>query len=187
MRTAITATFFALAAAALVGCSGTPPTLTLTEAFVAERATGSEGASASVVHVVVKADNPTSEPLAMWAIAYAGASGSGGVERWAQATAPAGGSVAFELPVVVTGAAAGSPLNISGKVAYVPGGRFRELLSELDVPLPTTTFAGSVNVDWSASPRPAAALRPATVRTAVILDPGPARTADTLPPLKKPN
>ncbi|HYD00375.1 MAG TPA: hypothetical protein VEB22_04045 [Phycisphaerales bacterium] len=180
MRTAFFALSFIFTAGLLGGCSGTAPTLTLTEAFVAERAP--DGGGPVVVHVVVRADNPTSEPLAMWATAYSGASG-GGVERWAQATAPARGSVVFELPVVVAAGAA-SPLAVSGKVDYVPGGRFRELLSELDVPLPSTSFSSSLPIDWSAAPRTATSMRAGAVRSATVLDPGPPRSADTLPPLK---
>lgn len=76
------------------------------------------------------------------------------------------------------------PISVSGKVAYVPGSRFRELLNELDYPLPTTTFSGTLPVDFAATPRVAAALRPGTVRTAAITDRGPVKAVDTLPPLK---
>ena len=180
MRTAFLAPVL-LAALALGGCSGTAPSLTLTEAYIAERA--ADGGPV-VVHVVVRADNPTPEPLAMWATAYSAAS-SGGVERWAQATAPPRGTVVFEIPLVVGAGEGGSSLSVSGKVDYVPGGRFRELLSELDVPLPSTSFAGSVPVDWSAAPRAPGPLRVGGVRTATVLDPGPPRAADTLPPLRQ--
>lgn len=188
MRNATRATMSLFAAAALlgaVGCNGTPPTLSITDAFVAERTD-----AGTVVHVIVKAENPTKDALPMWAIAYSGGGDgrkSGSIDRWVQATAPAGGSVAFELPVVVTGQAAGTSLvEISAKIEYVPGGKLRELLSELDYPLPTTTFSGTTNVDWSAAPRPPAVLRIGTVQTAQIIDRGPAGAIDTLPPLKKP-
>ncbi len=187
MHNAMTATMLAAtcSAALLGGCAGTAPTLTVTEAFIAERS-ASDGTA--VVHVVVKAENRASQPVAMWAIAYNGAGAPGGVERWAQATAPAGGTISFELPVVTGALGSGvSPLVVSGKVAYVPGGRFRELLNELNVPLPSTTFAGTVDVDWSAPARPPAPLRVATARTAVVIDHGPGRAVDTLPPLKTPN
>lgn len=187
MRNATPATLLAaLSATVLIGgCVGTAPTLTVTEAFIAER---SPSDGSTVVRVIVKAENHASEPVAMWAIAYTGAGAPGGVERWAQATAPAGGTVSFELPVVAGANQSGSsPLAVSGRVAYVPGGRFRELLSELSVPLPSTTFSGSVDVDWSAPVRPPATLRVGTARTAIVLDHGPARAVDTLPPLKTPN
>jgi hypothetical protein len=188
MRNATFATMLAASAVAVLvgGCGGTAPTLTVTDAFVVERA--ASGGQA-VVHVRVKADNPTTEPLAMWAIVYNGGGGSNApsaVERWTQATAPAGGSVAFELPLVTGAPESGSSaLNISGRVAYVPGGRFRELLGELNVPLPSTTFSGTVNVDWAAAPVAPPAHRAGEVRTAAVLDAGPMKAVDTLPPLKK--
>jgi hypothetical protein len=183
MRNRALATLALIPLAILTACGGTPPDLTLTEAYVAERSD-----AGTVVHVTVNARNTTSEPLAMWAIAYTpGGEGTapGSISRWTQATAPAGGSVAFDLPVVVTSSPSGtSSVSVAGKVAYVPGNRLRELLSELDYPLPTTTFSGTLPVDWSAAPRTVEALRPGTVRTAAITDRGPVKAVDTLPPLK---
>lgn len=183
MRNRALATLALAPIALLTACGGTPPDLTLTEAYVADRSD-----AGTIVHVTVNAKNTTNEPLAMWAIAYtSGGEGAAtnSISRWTQATAPAGGSVAFDLPVVVTSSPSGSaPISVSGKVAYVPGSRFRELLNELDYPLPTTTFSGTLPVDFAATPRVAAALRPGTVRTAAITDRGPVKAVDTLPPLK---
>jgi hypothetical protein len=171
--------------APLAGCGGTAPVLTVTEAYVAERSE-----SGTVVHFVVKAQNVTLDPLPMRAIGYTpSAQGApvGKVDRWAQATAPPGGTVIFEIPVAVPSPAPGSStVSVAGKVAYVPGGHFRELLGEIDLPLPTTDFAGTLPIDWTAAPRPAPTFRAASVRTGVITDRGPIKAADTLPPLKNP-
>lgn len=181
MRTRALAILALAPVAILAACSGTPPTVELTEAYIADRSD-----AGTVVHVVVKAQNPTDRPLAMWAVAYsAGGEGAakGTVGRWAQATAPAGGAVTFNLPVVVSGSNASS-ISVAGNVAFIPGGRFRELLNELDYPLPTTSFSGNLPVDWSAAPRAVEALRPGTVKTATIVDRGTVKTVDTLPPLR---
>jgi len=183
MRNRVLKALLIPAAALLTACSSQGPNLTLTEAYVGDRSD-----AGTLVYVVVKAENPTPSPLAMWAIAYtAGGEGAvgGNISRWTQATAPPGGSVSFDLPVVIAGPASGaSTVSIAGKVAYVPGGRFRELLNELDVPLPTTGFNGTMPIDLAAAPRPVAVLRPATVRTATVTDRGPVKAVDTLPPLK---
>ncbi|MBY0308642.1 MAG: hypothetical protein K2Q09_07865 [Phycisphaerales bacterium] len=171
-------------AAAVAGCIGSPPSLTLTRAYVADRTD-----AGAVVNVVVHATNPTGDPLPMWAMVYSPGADAvpGPVERWAQATAPPGGAVEFELPVVMRPQADGrSTVTITGTVSYVPGGKLRELLSEIDVPLPSTGFSGSVPVDWAAPPPSPAKppMRTGAVRTAVVTDRGPTRTFDTLPPLK---
>ena len=167
----------------MAACSGTPPELSVTQAYLAERTDAT-----TVVHLTVSAHNPTPEPLAMWAVAYTpGGSGvpAGSVNRWTQATAPAGGTVTFDLPVVVTGSPSGvSPVTVAGSVAYVPGSRLRELLNELDYPLPTTGFNATIPVDFAAAPRATTALRPGTVRAATITDRGTVKAVDTLPPLK---
>jgi hypothetical protein len=158
--------------------------LKIDEAYVAER---TETGGGALVHVVITARNPTSDPLPMRAMLYSPA-GPGvshaQVERWAQATAPPGGAVTFELPVAVATIPGSSTLSVSGDVTYVPGGRLRELLGEIDVPLPTTGFSGTVPIDWNAQPRQAPTLRPATARTGLVTDRGPLKAADTLPPLK---
>lgn len=166
----------ALSLTGLGGCGGTAPTLTVTDAYVAE-----PGAEATLVHVVIDATNPTPQPLALWAMAYDASTGAGAAQRWAQASVPPNGSVRFEVPVVVAGAA-GQTVSISGKVDYVPAGRIRELLSELDVPLPSTGFGGSVAV---ASQRPASppGARTGQVFTARLVEPRPLNAVDTLPPL----
>lgn len=167
----------------LAGCGGTAPVLTVTEAYVAERSE-----AGTLVHVVVTAQNLTLDPLPMRAIGYtpsAQGASVGKVDRWTQATAPPGGTVTFEIPIAVPAPAPGSStVSVAGQVTYVPGGHFRELLGEVDLPLPTTDFAGTLPIDWTAAPRAAPTLRPATVRTGLITDRGPIKAADTLPPLK---
>lgn len=161
----------------LSACSSTPPALTLTEAYVAERSD-----AATLVNVVVKATNPTTDTIPLWAIVYANVTGApDAVGRWTQAAVPAGGSISFEIPVVISGPAAVSSIDIRGNVEYVPGGRFRELLTELGIPLPDTNFSGTVPLDTQ--PRTPLPTRPGQVRTAVVLDPGPIKAVDTLPPL----
>ncbi|MFT3683334.1 MAG: hypothetical protein QM783_00160 [Phycisphaerales bacterium] len=170
-----------VSAALLLGaCGGQAPQLKIDEAYIAERTE-----TGAVAHLVVTAHNPTLDPLPMRAMAYStGGAGlsHGEVERWAQATAPPGGAVTFEIPVAVV--PNGSPtLSVSGKVAYVPNGKIRELLGEIDVPLPTASFSGTVPIDWNAPLRPAPTLRPGTARTALVTDRGPIKAADPLPPL----
>jgi len=170
------------AAAILGGCAGPGPDFTLQQAYVTQKTE-----TDALVRVVVKADNPTQAPIPMWAIGYSGQEAGAGkdhVERWTQATVPAGGSISFELPVVVPAQATGSStLGVSARVAYVSGGKLRELLTELDYPLPTTTFSGSVPIDWNAPVVQPVPVRVGSVRTAIVLDPGPVKPVDTLPPL----
>lgn len=170
------------ALALLAACSGTtPPSFSVHEAYVA-----SKTEAGTVINVVVDARNPTNEPMPLWNLDYsADLSGAAvaPVSRWTQATVSPMSTVRFELPVVTTAAATGSqPLNLRAIVGYVPGGRFRELLTEVGVSLPTTSFTGQAMVNLDETPRVPTA-KPGRITTATVIEKPARSAADTLPPL----
>jgi hypothetical protein len=65
------------------------------------------------------------------------------VERKADVTLEPGQKIRFELPVTPPPAMnPGDSISIAGSTQYVPGDKLRELLSELGLPLPQTSFSG---------------------------------------------
>ena len=170
----------ALPFALLGACTGSPPTFTVAEAYVAGKTD-----AGTLVNIAIDAKNTSGDPIPLWQLNYTvdmpGHSAKGTVSRFAEATVAAGSTVRFEIPVT-TNAAGNVPLNLHATVAYVPGGRFRELLTEVGIPLPTTSFNGGTTVNLDESPR-AAAGTPFRIATAKLVDSPPRKPADTLPPL----
>ncbi len=66
------------------------------------------------------------------------------------AVAAVGRAVRFTLPAVLS-AAAGDRYTVTGHVRYKPPGQFREVLTDLSIPLPTTAFEGSGQITDAAA------------------------------------
>ncbi|MFN7375688.1 MAG: hypothetical protein ACK54T_10690 [bacterium] len=168
----------ALLAPLLAGCAGQSPVLSVREAYVY-----SENPQATVLHVVVDAQNPSDQQIPLKAINYSSraAVGTFTAQRDAKLVVPGESVQRFEIPVVLPPGADGQ-ITLDGQVSFIPQNRVRELLTDL-YPLPTATLAGTTTIQRGQRP-PAPPDRNGTIIFfAQRISAPPAPPADTLPPL----
>jgi len=144
-------------AAALAGCSTTPPTISVVDASIPDRS--EDGV---VVEFVLEADNDNEKPIPLREILSTLTLDDGRVirtERLAEATVRRLGSQRFRLPIAIpldphgTDRSAVVRYELRGKVRWPPPGALNELLFDIEVRRPSSSFADRGRIDLASFDR----------------------------------
>lgn len=151
-------------AAALAGCSTSPPTISVVDASITDRS-----ADGVVVEFVLEADNDNEEPIPLREIVSTLALDDGRVirsERLAEATVRRLGSQRFRLPIAIpldSQRTDRSPVlgyELRGKVRWPPPGALNELLFDIEVRRPSSSFVDRGRIDLASLDRAKSAAQP---------------------------